>query len=141
MSKQKNETQEVGKTTIADPPAVTDHRPTDGPPKRRYRLLVGIHKEHGEDRVYSAKDPAACVVETSRDLVKIYGSSKFALMAPGEVVHVPQESPTGRRDEDGLDAMSPEELKLFAASEGIDLAGVDDPNAVRDRIRSAMAIA
>lgn len=96
---------------------------------RKFRVNFGSY-EHSDKIVYGPGQKGGPVVESSEDLVQIYGREKFSYLEDTQVV---QNRPIG---DDGLASLDVEKLRAFATKESIDLEGMDDKDAIVRRIRA-----
>lgn len=125
------------------------------PKKYRWQLMAGTHAEKqpdGTNRTWDASDQKNNIVETDEDLATRFnqpGSVKFQRV---QGITIQEAAERGFADgtipsntpapivSDGLDAMTIEELREWAAGEEIDLGAFKKKSAIIRCIRQQLAI-
>lgn len=97
---------------------------------RAFQLLHGCHIQNdldGKERLYNSQEPGNNVVESEKDLVKLFGGGKFRELSAGTAVAdvlPPSTTSVQATDiEKELQAMSIKQLQKFAEEEEIPLKG------------------
>jgi hypothetical protein len=103
----------------------------------KFRVLAGSHRKAGV--TYRSGD----IVETEANLLKFNrGGRKFARVSEEEAFADPvaeaTDATTATEPNDGLEAMSEDELREFANSNGIKLTGKEKAKQLVAKIREAM---
>lgn len=115
--------------------------------KFKWCIVAGLHIE--DDVTYDASDAKANIIDTDLDLGKAFnspGSKKFELVRGIDAEEIRQRGLVNPSDltpgviDDGLEAMTLEELKAMAVEEEIPLSGAKSRSAIIRKIRAEFAI-
>lgn len=103
-------------------------------PYGKFVVLVGEHEEGLDGKLHN-KDTGPFL--SSSNLTKRFGEDKFRLISLCEGVEVGEtEDPNDYEPEDTLAAMTVDELKQFAAEQGLDIGRAKTRDAILKAIRT-----